>query len=74
MPKARERKEIGRSSNQRLCRPLRFALRELRGGLHGFRIFVACVPTGMNTGVLISPWDVVIFPRRPAVSAPLFVK
>jgi hypothetical protein len=28
----------------------------------------------MNTGVLISPWDVVIFPRRPAVSAPVFVK
>ena len=26
--------------------PLRFALRELRGGLHGFRIFVACIALG----------------------------
>ena len=28
-------------------RPLRFALRELRGGLHGFRIFVACIALGV---------------------------
>src|SRR5438309_7801379 len=27
--------------------PLRFALRELRGGLHGFRIFVACIALGV---------------------------
>ena len=27
--------------------PLRFALRELRGGLHGFRIFVACLALGV---------------------------
>jgi putative ABC transport system permease protein len=26
---------------------LRFALRELRGGLHGFRIFVACIALGV---------------------------
>ena len=29
-------------------RPLRFALRELRGGLHGFRIFVACIALGVT--------------------------
>ena len=28
-------------------RPLRFALRELRGGLHGFRVFVACIALGV---------------------------
>ena len=28
-------------------RPLRFAFRELRGGLHGFRIFVACIALGV---------------------------
>src|SRR5947199_4867240 len=28
-------------------RPLRFALRELRGGLHGFRIFLACIALGV---------------------------
>ena len=28
-------------------RPLRFALRELRGGLHGFRIFVVCIALGV---------------------------
>src|SRR4029078_5621816 len=28
-------------------RPLRFALRELRCGLHGFRIFVACIALGV---------------------------
>ena len=28
-------------------RPLRFALRELRGGLHGFRIFIACIALGV---------------------------
>src|SRR5204862_7066408 len=28
-------------------RPLRFALRELRGGVHGFRIFVACIALGV---------------------------
>ena len=28
-------------------RPLQFALRELRGGLHGFRIFVACIALGV---------------------------
>jgi putative ABC transport system permease protein len=28
-------------------RPLRFALRELRGGLRGFRIFVACITLGV---------------------------
>ena len=28
-------------------RPLRFALLELRGGLHGFRIFVACIALGV---------------------------
>ena len=27
--------------------PLRFALRELRGGLHGFRVFVACIALGV---------------------------
>ncbi len=27
--------------------PLRFALLELRGGLHGFRIFVACIALGV---------------------------
>src|SRR4051812_17322043 len=27
--------------------PLHFALRELRGGLHGFRIFVACIALGV---------------------------
>jgi putative ABC transport system permease protein len=27
--------------------PLRFALRELRGGIHGFRIFVACIALGV---------------------------
>src|SRR5690348_15466489 len=27
--------------------PLRFAVRELRGGLHGFRIFVACIALGV---------------------------
>ena len=27
--------------------PLRFALRELRGGLHGFRIFIACIALGV---------------------------
>src|SRR5438552_6391019 len=27
--------------------PLRFARRELRGGLHGFRIFVACIALGV---------------------------
>src|SRR5690242_21715772 len=30
-----------------LFSPLRFALRELRGGLHGFRIFVACIALGV---------------------------
>ena len=29
-------------------RPLRFALRELRGGLHGFRIFIACIALGVT--------------------------
>jgi len=28
-------------------RPWRFAIRELRGGLHGFRIFVACIALGV---------------------------
>ena len=28
-------------------RPLRFALRELRGGLRGFRIFIACIALGV---------------------------
>lgn len=26
--------------------PLRFALRELRGGLHGFYVFIACIALG----------------------------
>src|SRR3990172_7227461 len=30
---------------------------------------VACVPTGMNTGVWTSPWDVVILPRRAEASS-----
>src|SRR5947207_10438721 len=28
--------------------PLRFALRELRGGVHGFRIFIACIALGVT--------------------------
>src|SRR5664280_1824274 len=27
--------------------PLRFALRELRGGLHGFYVFIACIALGV---------------------------
>ena len=30
-----------------LFSPLQFALRELRGGLHGFRVFVACIALGV---------------------------
>ncbi len=32
---------------QNLPLPLRFALRELRGGIHGFRIFLACIAIGV---------------------------
>ena len=28
-------------------RPLRFALRELRGGLRGFYVFIACIALGV---------------------------
>ncbi len=37
---------LARRSYRRF-RPLRFALRELRGGLHGFRIFIACIALGV---------------------------
>ncbi|MGF2076043.1 hypothetical protein, partial [Enterococcus casseliflavus] len=36
----------GARANQRLL-PLRFALRELRGGLRGFYVFIACIALGV---------------------------
>jgi hypothetical protein len=34
----------------------------------------ACVPTGMNTGVLIAPCEVVIRPSLPEDTVSLFIK
>jgi putative ABC transport system permease protein len=39
---------VAYASNRAPFRPLRFALRELRGGLHGFRIFIACIALGVT--------------------------
>jgi putative ABC transport system permease protein len=39
---------VAHASNRVNFQPLRFALRELRGGLHGFRIFIACIALGVT--------------------------
>jgi putative ABC transport system permease protein len=41
--------EIRASNNRPASVPLRFALRELRGGLRGFYVFIACIALGVMT-------------------------
>ena len=38
---------LGEGRRKSLLLPLRFALREMRGGLHGFYIFIACIALGV---------------------------
>ena len=39
--------DSGRDRRSQLALPLRFALRELRGGLRGFYVFIACIALGV---------------------------
>src|SRR4029079_9654548 len=45
--RAEARMTLSSTASTAEFRPLRFALRDLRGGLHGFRIFVACIALGV---------------------------
>jgi len=50
-------------------RPLRFALRELRGGLHGFRIFVACIALGVMAIAGVGSFSRSLTTGSPATAA-----